>query len=163
MGAEWKCTPSQRLLARATPLESGCLLWTGFTNKDGYGCMGYRGRTSVLVHRVAYLEWVGPIADGMVVDHTCHTNDLGCPGGRACPHRPCIEPSHLELVTTLENTLRGRSFSVANAAKTECPQGHEYNDENTILYNGRRYCRPCTYRRTREYKAKKRAEVTPCP
>lgn len=120
--------------------------------------MGYMGKTSASVHRVAYLEWVGSIPDGMVVDHTCHTNDLSCPGGVTCPHRLCIEPEHFELVTAVENTRRGRSFSTINSTKTACPQGHDYNEENTIWYQGRRYCRPCKYTQNRAYKQRTRQE-----
>lgn len=158
MGAEWLYTPSERLLAKSIRQDNGCLIWTGIKSRHGYGRMGYQGRNSAAVHRIAYLEWVGEIPAGMTVDHTCHTNDLSCTGGVLCPHRPCIEPSHLELVTATENTLRGRSFSVVNAAKTQCPAGHDYNEENTIWYDGRRYCRPCKYAHTRAYKQRKRQE-----
>ena len=157
MGAERFIPASERLLAKAKRSESGCLTWTGYIDADGYGRMGYQGRSSVTVHRIAYMEWIGPIPAGIQIDHLCHTLDETCLGGPDCPHRACIEPSHLDLVTTGENTQRGRSFAPANGAKTECPQGHPYDEGNTILYQGRRYCRQCIYQRNREYKARKRA------
>jgi len=158
MGAEWQLSPSERLLAKAVRNDVGCLIWTGYKTADGYGRMGYQGKTSVSVHRIAYLEWVEPIPLGMQPDHLCHTLDDSCTGGPACPHRACIEPTHLELVTPVENTRRGRSFSAINTTKTECPAGHKYDEGNTIYYGGRRYCRPCMYQRIREYKSRKRAE-----
>lgn len=156
MGAEWKLTPTERLAAKAERNDVGCLIWTGQRTKDGYGRIGYQGHTSVPVHRVAYLEHVGPIADELQVDHVCHTLDGNCAGGPDCPHRPCIEPTHLELVEPGENTRRGRSFAPLNASKVECPAGHRYDDNNTITYRGRRYCRPCMNRNNRESKARKR-------
>jgi len=157
MGGEWKRSASQRLLDKAVRTESGCLIWTGQKTVDGYGRIGYRGRTSVSVHRVVFIEWVGPIPPGIQPDHLCHTRDVSCQGGADCPHRACIEPSHLELVSAVENTRRGRSFASINAAKNVCPEEHSYDEANSINYRGRRYCRTCTYRRTREYKARRRA------
>lgn len=158
MGAEWKRTAKDRLLSKAQRADNGCLVWTGHRNRDGYGRMGYQGAKSISVHRVAYIEFVGEIPEGMQVDHLCHTNDNDCPGG-VCQHRACIEPTHLELVSAGENTLRGRSFAVANRSKKTCPQGHEYDDKNTIRYRKRRFCRTCTYQRTAAYKARKRASA----
>jgi WhiB family transcriptional regulator, redox-sensing transcriptional regulator len=43
--------------------------------------------------------------------------------------------------------------------KTHCPQGHEYNEENTHLYQGRRYCIPCMRRRHIEYRQRKKEEL----
>lgn len=156
MGAEWRLTPSERLLAKSERSPDGCLIFTGRITDDGYGSIGYKGQTAVNAHRVAYLEWVGDIPDGMHVDHRCHTDDETCQGG-PCIHRRCIEPTHLEPVTPGENTRRGRSFTTTNATKSHCPSGHPYNETNTILFEGRRYCRACKYEQNREYKRRKRA------
>ena len=48
-------------------------------------------------HRVAYVLWVGPIEEGMTVDHVA---ERGCRGGL------CVNPGHLEKVTVGENTRR---------------------------------------------------------
>lgn len=61
----------------------------------------------VLAHRAAHELWIGAIPDGYTVDHLCHNDDLLCVGGR-CPHRRCVEPSHLEAVTSAENNRRRR-------------------------------------------------------
>lgn len=57
--------------------------------------------------------------------------------------RACVNPDHLEPVTAWENQRRGGTFVVVNKAKTHCPQGHAYDEENTRWYEGRRYCRAC--------------------
>lgn len=36
-----------------------------------------------------------------------------------------------------------------NARKTHCPQGHAYDEANTLVYNGGRYCRACAAERMR--------------
>lgn len=99
MGAERNVPAVERLLTKAIRAENGCLIWTGLLDESGYGRIGYQGKTSVGVHRVAYLEWVGLIPDEMQIDHVCHTRDTDCPGGTSCPHRACIEPTHAADVT----------------------------------------------------------------
>jgi hypothetical protein len=51
----------------------------------------------------------GPIPPGLYVDHACHTTDPDCAGGPNCPHRRCVNPDHLELVTDDENRRRARN------------------------------------------------------
>lgn len=116
--------------------SSGCWQWIGAKNQ-GYGKLRSRGRT-YKAHRVAYEALIGPIPDGMVIDHLCR-------------NRCCVNPAHLEPVTPVENTLRG-----ANSVKTHCPHGHEYTEENTAVYQrsgearGKyRACRTCARFRAR--------------
>lgn len=40
-------------------------------------------------------------------------------------------------------------------AKTHCPQGHEYNEENTRWYKGSRNCRVCDRDRQRIKRSRK--------
>jgi hypothetical protein len=120
-----------------------CWLWTGSTN-HGYGQFYVKGKSSpARAHRVAYELTTGLIPEGMELDHLCHNRDASCPGGFTCPHRACVNPAHLEPVTHRVNGLRGRSVAAGHAAKTHCPQGHEYTLENTRRANGRRQCRAC--------------------
>jgi hypothetical protein len=89
--------------------ESGCWLWTG--RKDfGYGVVMMKG-VPAKVHRVIYELKVGPIAEGMTLDHLCHTRDFSCAGGVQCLHRGCCNPAHLEQVTFSENASRGQTHT----------------------------------------------------
>lgn len=108
------------------PKLGKCWIWTAGKSL-GYGFFNSRF-TQVRAHRVSY-EWlVGPIPDGLVIDHLCHVKE-------------CVNPSHLDAVTLAENTRRRRS---PNSAKAQCPHGHEYNEENTHwTENGWRLCRTC--------------------
>lgn len=129
-------------LTQRTELGPGdCVLYTGCVTNKGYGQISVGGRRQ-LAHRAIYELTVGPIPDGMALDHTCHNRDASCMGGESCLHRRCINVEHLEPVTGAENTRRGKSWAI-NGTKTHCPQGHPYDDENTYLYDGRRYCRAC--------------------
>lgn len=147
--------PLERLLARSIRADNGCLLYTGTLNVRGYGQISVNGER-MLAHRAMYELTVGPIPDGLDLDHTCHTRDLACPGGIDCMHRRCIEVAHLEPVTGAENSRRGRSF---NAAKTRCGAGHPYDEANTYIYDGRRYCRACNNRHTANRKRRLRGEA----
>lgn len=112
-GGRWRpvgSTPAERLAGFVNPVSNGCWLWNGARTAAGYGWVRVNGE-SVAAHRWAYETLVGPIPDGLHIDHLCHTNDLTCRGGDACPHRPCVNPSHLEPVTNAENARRGRRWS----------------------------------------------------
>lgn len=145
-GGQWvrlvgEGTALERLMAEARTSSQGCILYGGTIMNRGYGqiCLGGR---QMLAHRAAYELLIGPIPDGLVIDHRCHNQDLGCRGGDNCPHRRCINVEHLEPVTLAENTRRGHA-SWINARKTHCPSGHPYDEANTHWYDGRRYCRAC--------------------
>ena len=82
-------TPLDRFLARLD--RSGdCWLWTGYVEKKGYGAL-FTGGKRVRAHVFAYRNLVGPIPDGLQVDHR-HT----------CPKR-CVKPEHLRLGTPSQN------------------------------------------------------------
>jgi hypothetical protein len=125
--------------------DGGCWLATTANTADGYARWRYKpGAVEMYVHKWSYLAFVGPIPEGMQVDHACHTaavEDGTCPGGLDCPHRRCCNPAHLELVTASQNTLRQNH---ANRRKTECPKGHPLSGDNLITWSdGRRRCRAC--------------------
>ena len=130
-----------RLWSRVEKTEDGCWLWTGATIPKGYGAIKIDGRME-LVHRVAYQLTYGPIPEGKQVDHTCHTKDCTAKA-LECLHRRCINPEHLEAVTSHENTLRGRAV----ISITHCPHGHVYDDKNTYYKRTKwgfgRECRTC--------------------
>lgn len=84
----------ERLLSKSVLLtDSDCWLWIG-KRSAGYGRLNVRrdGRhVTLLAHRVSYETWVGPIPEGMEVDHVCR-------------ERLCINPAHLRLATPKENS-----------------------------------------------------------
>lgn len=129
--------PAESLLSRISISESGCWLWEGRLDRDGYGVFWARvggGRPlGPQAHRVSYQLLVGPIPVGLVIDHTCKV-------------KACICPDHLEPVTNHENVVvRGSGPSAINARKTHCLRGHEFNEDNTYWYkDGRaRSCKAC--------------------
>jgi len=121
---------AERALARVTPGWGGCWIYTGRASGNGYGMLKTRGVTKV-AHRIVYEDQVGPIPDGLELDHLCHSTHPSCPGGRSCWHRRCINPAHLEPVTGAENNLRSLSPSAVNSRKKSCIWGHEFTPENT--------------------------------
>lgn len=84
----------------------GCWHWAGAPTTGGYPEFTVDGRT-VYAHRWSHAEFVGPLVEGLVIDHTCHNADPECPGG-PCRHRSCVNPAHLEQTTHGVNISRGR-------------------------------------------------------
>jgi len=78
--------------------REGCWLWRGFVQRDGYGQFRLNGRV-VPAHRAAYILFVGDIPYGYEIDHV---------RARGCTSRACVNPAHLEAVTTTENLARSR-------------------------------------------------------
>jgi hypothetical protein len=104
--------------------SNGCWEWIGTLNSAGYGVMK-TNRHQVRVHRWAYERYVGPIPEGLEPDHLCNV-------------RHCVNPEHIELVTSAENNRR------RDQRKTHCyMRGHPWIPENWIYFQGRRFCRPC--------------------
>ena len=121
--------------------NSGCWLWTGSCNDQGYGNFKYFGRVEK-AHRVAYRLYVGPIPTNMELDHLCRVPQ-------------CVNPAHLEPVTHWENGRRGQ-VGKWQLRKTHCPHGHPYSGENLYIdTRGRRNCKECRQRIARKCRAKR--------
>lgn len=122
-------TTKEKLLLNHV-VDGECWRWTGSKSKTtGYGKMRVSCKDR-LVHRLSYETFVGPIKDGLCIDHLCFVRD-------------CINPAHLEQVTHAENSRR-RTRRI-----THCKQGHPYDEENTYLWKSKvdgsvhRQCRSC--------------------
>jgi hypothetical protein len=100
--------------------NSGCWLWIGKISNRGYGCFDNH-----MAHRFAYELFVGPIPDGLVVDHQCNNS-------------ACVNPDHLKAMTQSANVRR------YSDKKLFCPKGHPYDERNTYVNRGHRTCRICT-------------------
>ena len=120
-------------VALAGPDE--CWLWTAALTR-GYGRFGWRGRNA-LAHRVIYEFCIGAIPEELTIDHLCR-------------NRKCVNPTHMEPVTNLENMRRGIAGHI-NRAKTHCPKGHVYDMKT--LHKSQNYwfrgCRKCSNERSR--------------
>jgi hypothetical protein len=144
------------ILQRTRFLPNGCIEWIGHVASNGYGQVGSDGRTQS-AHRVIYELLVGPIPDGLTLDHDCHNTDRACPGGGSCRHRRCVNPAHLVLATSRDNTLRSPvAITAINARKTHCKNGHPFDEVNTGRSTGRqgRRCRRCSVITSQAYQAK---------
>lgn len=128
----------ERFWSKVEKSPEGCWQWTASTVPGtGYATFYVSAQEPrVNTHRWAYERFVGIVPPGLHLDHLCR-------------NRSCVNPEHLEPVTPQVNTLRGISFAAENAAKTACPQGHPYDEENTYRRAGRRYCLACRGRRNR--------------
>lgn len=136
-----------RMRPRMSPQPNGCIHWTGQISKYGYGTVSVKGQVTG-AHRVSFEQFVGPIPEGLWIDHMCHNGDTSCLGGNGCMHRRCVNPEHLKLATPRENQHRSH---LTAASKTACVNGHPFTEENTYLRpDGKgRGCRTCTQIRAR--------------
>jgi hypothetical protein len=129
--------PSERFWSHVD--KSGeCWLWTGAKNKGGYGYFRLDGKQRY-AHIVIYEAEVGPIPEGLELDHV---------KARGCTSPSCVRVAHLEPVTRRENLMRSTSFVADNATKTHCPENHPYDMVDSA---GRRCCRTCRRRQWREW------------
>lgn len=137
LGRPRRRLPTVCKIARGVFLtERGCWQNTLYLNDAGYGFIDGVG-----AHRFMYELLVGPIPDGMELDHLCR-------------NPPCVNPVHLEPVTPQENQRRG----LHGVLKTRCPAGHSYSEFGSRRARGTRECRECH----RLHEHAKRGHVCSC-
>jgi len=135
----------QRFWARVQKGD-GCWLWTGSCTSEGYGQV-QRDRTFLLAHRVAYELLRGPVPDGLTIDHVCRV-------------RNCVNPAHLEPVSSRINILRGDGLTAVNSRKDCCIRGHLLAGDNLrITPRGARACRACHRELGRERNRRRRQRL----
>lgn len=119
-----------------------CWFWTGSLGAKGYARFRNEHGKKVFVHRWAYELMVGPIPEGLTIDHLCRKTN-------------CCNPEHLEPVTDLENIARGTQGK-KQRDKTHCYKGHEFTQENTYVNpKGHRACRICSRENGRRHDKKR--------
>jgi hypothetical protein len=116
--------------------NSGCWLWAGYVNTEGYAKFGIRGRPTISVHRFIYELFFQPAKE---LHHICKT-------------RCCVNPNHLQPVTRSEHRMLSPS-RMRNVS--HCINGHPFSEENTMFIvdahhpHGMRQCRTCARLRTK--------------
>ena len=124
---EMRMTTIERFDNRCEPVtESGCIIWIGTTAK-GYGRFVNETGRVVPAHRWSYEKTFGPIPTGKVIDHLCR---VPC----------CVNPHHLEVVTSRENVMRGLSPHIVLHKAGHCRLGHPFD---YIDRKGRHRCEAC--------------------
>jgi len=127
-----------------------CWLWTAYKDQKGYGIFQMDGPKKA--HRISYqLIKARRVRKGFELDHLCK-------------NKSCVNPDHLEQVTTWMNTHRAENtIAYKNSSKTHCPKGHEYKGANLVFsknrYNGARRCRICKNLQERKRDQSKRKEL----
>lgn len=140
-------TDEERFWAKVQP-TGFCWLWNGAREHHGHGMFNLgadQGRRPVRSHRFAYEALVGPIPDGLELDHLCR-------------NPPCVNPDHLEPVTHAENMRRGYAPQYVTRRRGTCASGHDIDDDTKVFISktGRRTCKVCAARRQREYLDRKK-------
>jgi hypothetical protein len=98
-------------------------------NASSYG-MIFIGGKNRRAHRISVILSGRQVPDDLVVDHLCRNT-------------MCVNPSHLEVVTGVENTMRGNAPPAVLARATHCKRGHLLSENMRVRPNGARACRAC--------------------
>ena len=131
-------TTSENRFWKYVEKTDSCWIWNGCLSGGNtsvhpeakYGVFGVNWK-QVYAHRFSYELHRGEIKEGMQIDHLCK-------------NPRCVNPDHLEAVTSKENTLRSSARSAINAKKNHCIRGHSFTPENTYIQDlGHRIKRAC--------------------
>ncbi len=133
----------EEFAALTAMLPNGCIEWRGSLDSKGYGRFKRDGR-QYFAHRVA-LALAGVDLGENDVDHLCR-------------NRRCVNPDHLEPVSTKENTARGNGATAAAIRARrdgECVNGHVIAEVGEHRQGDGFTCAECGRDRVRRYKARK--------
>lgn len=119
-----------------------CWLWTRTLERGGYARFRLNGKMKS-AHRLSYNDAIGPIPEGLQLDHLCRV-------------RHCVNPDHLEPVTARENTLRGEGPASMNARRTLCVNGHPFTGLTVRPEGNERWCHACRLESKHRYKERLR-------
>jgi hypothetical protein len=119
-------TPEDHFFGHVTETADGCWNYSPVHPETGYAQFTVdNGKRRVLAHRWSFEHFVAPIPEGLEIDHLCK-------------NPACVNPWHLEPVTSRVNSLRGVG------SRETCVNGHPYDVGNTTIRpNGHRRCRTC--------------------
>jgi hypothetical protein len=127
---------------------ASCWVYTHGRNQGGYGLVSIRkpdGRpTTIAAHKYAYLALIGPVPEGIELDHLCR-------------NPPCVNPDHLEPVTLQENMRRRWTVQ-----KTFCKNDHPLTPDNVYRApgpNSRRSCLTCRREHSAAHRARRSART----
>lgn len=161
----------ERFYSKVAEDGNGCWVWQGALDRDGYGRIGYEGRTFA-AHRISYRQWVRPIPSWLQLDHLCRNPS-------------CVNPAHLEAVTCATNIQRGDTgrwirerqlplrllfprpvrtrqlrlrLRQPRQRPTHCTANHPLSGDNLIIRsdNGGRRCRTCQLERVRDWRRRQK-------
>lgn len=121
-----------------------CIEWP-LSRSQGYAVLHTKGKR-IRLHVEVWKTINGPVPEGLQLDHLCR-------------NRACINPEHLEPVTSRVNTLRGEGPTAVNARKDVCDKGHALIPDNINMRRGRRHCRTCQQEHQRRYRETHRKEL----
>ncbi len=124
---------------------SGCWLWNGQLNGNRYGMAHYDGKHQV-AHRAVYEDLVGPIGEGLQLDHLCRVT-------------ACVNPDHLEPVTRHENVLRSRATLNRDGVCYKCGSPKRRAKPSKPGTLGNLHCLTCTSRREKKAYAEGRRRL----
>lgn len=119
---------NRRFLSKIIFKENDCWGWKDYIDTNGYSQFSI-DKLPIKAHRYSYELFRGEIPEGMYIDHLCR-------------NRSCVNPEHMEIVTNVENVLRGEGVGAKNARMEYCKRGHKLIPEN-VYFNKKQNQRQC--------------------